>query len=154
MWSDLSRDIRYATRLLLRNRGFAAAALLTIALGVGAATAIFSVVDAVLLRPLPYPDAGRLVAVWETDRNSRTLREPASLPDMLDMRQQSRRLDAVAGVIPDELNLTPVGGEPRRLASLHVSSELLPLLGVRAGPGAPLHRRRAAGWPRRRGFDQ
>ena len=130
MWSDLSGDIRYATRLLLRNRGFAAAALLTIALGVGAATAIFSVVDAVLLRPLPYPDAGRLVAVWETDRNSRTLREPASLPDMLDMRQQSRRLDAVAGVIPDELNLTPVGGEPRRLASLHVSSELLPLLGV------------------------
>ena len=105
MWSDLCRDIRYATRLLLRNRGFAAAALLTIALGVGAATAIFSVVDAVLLRPLPYPDARRLVAVWETDRNSRTLREPASLPDMLDMRRQSRRLDAVGGVIPDELNL-------------------------------------------------
>jgi putative ABC transport system permease protein len=132
MWSDLSADIRYATRLLLGNRGFAAAALLTIALGVGAATAIFSVVDAVLLRPLPYPDAKRLVAVWETDRNSHTLREPASLPDMLDIRHQSRRLDRVGGVIPDELNLTPPGGEPRRLASLRVSSETLPLLGVRS----------------------
>jgi putative ABC transport system permease protein len=131
MWSDLSADIRYATRLLLRNRGFAAAALLTIALGVGGATAIFSVVDAVLLRPLPYPHAERLVAVWETDRNSGTLREPASLPDMLDMRQESRSLDALGGLIPVELNLTPRGAEPRRLASLHVSSQLLPLLGVR-----------------------
>ena len=131
MWSDLCGDLRYATRLLLQHRGFAAAALLTIALGVGAATAIFSVVDAVLLRPLPYPDARRLVAVWETDRNSGTLREPASLPDMLDMRRQSRRLDAVGGVIPDELNFTPRGGEPRRLASLLITSELLPLLGAR-----------------------
>ena len=47
--------------------------------------------------------------MWETDRNSRTLREPASLPDMLDMRQQSRRLDAVGGVIPDELNFDSAG---------------------------------------------
>ena len=131
MWSDLCGDLRYATRLLLQHRGFAAAALLTIALGVGAATAIFSVVDAVLLRPLPYPDARRLVAVWETDRNSGTLREPASLPDMLDMRRQFRRLDAVGGVIPDELNFTPRGGEPQRLASLLITSELLPLLGAR-----------------------
>ena len=130
MWSDLSGDIRYATRLLRRNSGFAVAALLTIALGVGAATAIFSVVDAVLLRPLPYPDAERLVAVWETDCNSGTVREPASLPDLLDLREQSQRIDGMGGVIPTELNLTGTG-EPRRLAGLYVSSQLLPLLGVR-----------------------
>jgi predicted permease len=132
MWSDLSADIRYAARLLLRNRGFTTAAVLTIALGIGAVTAIFSVVDAVLLRPLPYPDATRLVAVWETDRNSGTMHEPASLPDVLDLRQHSRRIDAFGGVIPDELNLTPLDGEPTRLAALYVSSQVLPLLGVKA----------------------
>jgi putative ABC transport system permease protein len=132
MWSDLSADIRYAARLLLRHRGFTTAAVLTIALGIGAVTAMFSVVDAVLLRPLPYPAPTRLVAVWETDRNSGTTHEPASLPDLLDLRRHSRRIDAFGGVIPDELNLTPRDGEPTRLAALYVSSQVLPLLGVRA----------------------
>ena len=154
MWSDLSGDIRYAARLLRRNGGFAAAALLTIALGVGAATAIFSVVDAVLLRPLPYPEAERLVALWETDRNSGTVREPASLPDLLDLREQSRRIDGLGGVIPSELNLTAADGEPRRLAGLYVSSRAAPAARGAACRGPALHRRRASGWPGRRGRDQ
>ena len=153
MWSDLSADIRYATRLLLRNRGFAAAALLTVALGVGAATAIFSVVDAVLLRPLPYPDARRLVAVWETDRNSGTLREPASLPDMLDMRRQSRRLEAFGGVIP--ASSTSLRGAVSRGGWRRSTFVSAPAAARRAAsPGPPVQGRRASGGPGRRRPDQ
>jgi hypothetical protein len=90
MWTGVTGDLRFAFRLLLRARGFTIAAVLTMAVGMGAATAIFSVVDAVLLVPLPYPASERLVALWETDRNSGTVREPGSLPDMRDLRQQLR----------------------------------------------------------------
>jgi predicted permease len=131
MWTDITGDFRFATRLLLRTRAFTVAVVLTMALGLGAATAIFTIVDAVLLAPLPYPAAERLVAIWETDRNSGTSREPGSLPDMLDLRQQLRRVDAVAGAIPDELSLTPGRGEPRRLACMYASADLLTMLGVR-----------------------
>ena len=85
--SDVGKDIRYACRLLRRTPGFTTAALLTLALGIGMTTAIFSVVQAVLLRPVPFPDPARLVLMWETDRNSGTTREPASIPDFVDYRQ-------------------------------------------------------------------
>ena len=85
-------DIRDGFRSLLKNRGFAAVAILTLALGIGMTTAIFSVVDAVLLRPVPFADIDRLVMVWETDRASGTTHEPASLPDFLDFKQRSRRV--------------------------------------------------------------
>ena len=77
--------------LLARSPGFASAAILTLALGIGANTAIFSVVDGVLLRPAPVHDLDRLVMVWETDRNSGTTREPASVPDFLDYRSAGRQ---------------------------------------------------------------
>jgi putative ABC transport system permease protein len=135
MLANLPQDLRYAARLLRRHPGFAFSAILIIAIGIGAATAIFSVVDAVLLRPLPYPQAERLVAVWETDRDSGTMREPASLPDLLDMRRQAHRVETFGGVIADELNLTSPAGEPIRLAGLYVSSDVLPMLGVRPVAG-------------------
>ena len=75
------QDLRYALRLLVGNPGFAVVALLTMALGIGANTAIFSVIDTVLLRPAPVKDIDALAVVWETDRNTSTTREPASLPD-------------------------------------------------------------------------
>ena len=62
MWNDLGQDLRFAVRMLVRSPGFALAAILTVAIGIGATLAVFSVVDAVLLRPLPYPDAPRLVS--------------------------------------------------------------------------------------------
>ena len=77
----LGQDLRYALRLLAGNPGFAVVALLTMALGIGANTAIFSVIDTVLLRPAPVEDIDALAVVWETDRNTSTTREPASLPD-------------------------------------------------------------------------
>jgi putative ABC transport system permease protein len=131
----LASDIRYAARVLRASPGFAAAAILTLAVGIGAVTAIFSVVDAVLLKPVPYPDAERLVAVWETDRDSSTTHEPASVPDLLDFRQRATQVDQFGALYADELTLTPAHGEPTRLATMLVAGDLLHMLGARPVAG-------------------
>jgi putative ABC transport system permease protein len=128
---DLAQDLRYGLRTLGRNPGFTLVAVLTLALGIGANTAIFSVVDGVLLRPVPLEGADRLRMVWETDRDSGTTREPASVPDYLDFRERSRRFAALAAFSGLEVNLTPIDGEPVRLAALAVSHEFLPMAGIR-----------------------
>ena len=128
--SDLGKDIRYALRLLRRTPGFTSAALLTLALGVGMTTAIFSVVQAVLLRPVPFPEPARLLLMWETDRNSGTTREPASIPDFVDYRQMSRQVDRVGAFTSYDVNLVPDVGEPRRLSVLGATTDLAQLLGV------------------------
>ena len=88
----VAQDVRFGVRQLRRSPGFALMAVLTLALGIGANSAIFSVLDGVLLRPAPFPDIDRLVMVWETDRNSGTTREPASVPDYLNLRSAARLL--------------------------------------------------------------
>ena len=124
------QDFRFAVRQLVADRGFTLVAILTLALGIGANTAIFSVVDRVLLRPAPVADLDRLAMVWETDRNTGTSREPASIPDYLDFRDRSRTFETLGGLIAGELNLAPPSGEPIRLAGLAVSHDLLPMLGI------------------------
>lgn len=126
----LLQDLRYAARLLARSPSFAAAAILTLTLGIGFTTAIFSVVDAVLLRPVPMPDPERLVMLWETDRDTGTSHEPGSWPDFVDFQQRSRRIDRFAALIAGETTLTPDRGEPMRLAGLFVTHEFLPLVGI------------------------
>lgn len=126
----LVQDLRYAVRQLVRSPGFTVVAVLTLGLGIGANTAIFSVVDGVLLRPTPFADAERLTMVWETDRKSGTTREPASVPDFLDFQRLSRRFQQLAAFAAIELNLTPDRGDPTRLAALAVSHEFLPVLGL------------------------
>ncbi len=123
-------DIRDGFRALLKNRGFAAVAILTLTLGIGMTTVIVSVVDAVLLRPVPMTDIDRLVMIWETDRASGTTHEPASLPDFLDFKQRSRRIGDFAAFIAGEVNLMPDDGEPSRVAALSVSARFLPMLGI------------------------
>ena len=93
---ELRADVRLAWRSLRRSPGFALALILTLALGIGANSAIFSVVDAVLLRPLPFAGAERLVVVWGTDRASGTTREPNSFPDFSDVRERSQTLSVCA----------------------------------------------------------
>ena len=95
-------------------------------------------IDAVLLKPVPYPQPERLVAVWETDRDSSTFREPASLPDLLDFERRARRIERFGAIIADEFNLTPTAGEPTRLAALAVTPGVLELLGVHPIGRAPL----------------
>lgn len=132
------QDLRYAVRLLGRSPGFAAATILTLALGIGAAAAIFSVVDAVLFRPTPFPDADRLAMVWETDRDTGTSHEPGSWPDFVDFEERSQHVDSFAGFIAGETTFTPERGEPQRLAGLFVTREILPLLGIAPIVGRPL----------------
>ena len=117
------------------------------ALGIGANTAIFSVIDSVLLRRAPVTDIDSLAVVWETDRNTSTTREPASLPDFLDFKQRSQRVQQLAVFDATEVNYTPDQGEAIRLQALQVTDELLPMLGVRpiAGRGFTAEEARAGG---------
>src|SRR5687768_7723645 len=93
--TDLAQDVRYAARGMRRNWGFTTVALLTLALGIGTTTATFSIVDAVLIRPLRYPDADRLVRVWErTDRGDKA---QLAMPNLKDMEERSRTLSHLAG---------------------------------------------------------
>jgi predicted permease len=124
------QDLRYAGRTLRKDAGFCAAAVSILALGIGANTAIFSVVDGVLLRPVPVKDLARLAMVWETDRNSGTTREPASVPDFLDFETHSRSFESLAAWTGGEANLAPASGEPVRLATLQATHTLLPMLGI------------------------
>lgn len=128
---ELSRDFRYAARTLRKSPGFAAAAVLTLALGIGANTAIFSVVDGVLLRPIPFADPDELYMIWETDRNSGTTREPASLPDYLDFRAQSERFEDMGALMFRQANIAAEGVAPARVSGLLVTPSLLSMLGVR-----------------------
>jgi putative ABC transport system permease protein len=122
-------DLRYAARLLLRSRQFAFPAIATLALGIGVTAAIFSVVDAVLFRPVPFPNPDRLVMIWETDRESDTSHEPGSWPDFVDFEQRATRIDTFAGVIASEATLRD-GGDPARVARAVVTRHFLPLMGV------------------------
>ena len=131
MLDTLLLDVRYAVRTLQRSPGFTAAVVLTLGLGIGANTAIFSVVDGVLLRPAPVEDIGRLVTVWQTDRKSSTTREPSSIPDYFDFRQRATHFEQLAAFTPAEVNLTPPEGEPSRLAAIALTHEMLPMLGIR-----------------------
>src|SRR3954452_20172024 len=123
-------DLRHAARLFVSNRSLSAIAVLTLALGIGASTAIFSVVDAVLIRSAPLPRAAQLAVIWETDRQSGTTREPGSLPDFLDYRDRARTVIGLAAFLPSEVNYTPIGREPQRLQAVSVTDDFFSTLHV------------------------
>src|SRR5947209_4783519 len=93
----LIQDVRYGLRMLAKNPGFTAIAVITLGLGIGANTAIFSVVNAALLRPLPYKDPTRLVYVWSAEKARGIPQSTVSIPDLHDWRQQNRVFDGMAG---------------------------------------------------------
>jgi predicted permease len=130
----LRQDLRYAARTLLKSPGFTVVAALTLALGIGANTAIFSVVDAVILRPLPYPEPSRLVELWGNVKRAKVERRGASYPDYVDWRDQSRSFDAMAGFGSGSMTITGVD-EPERLTGEYVSQPYFDLLGMRAALG-------------------
>jgi putative ABC transport system permease protein len=123
-------DLRFAARTLARRPLFVALVVATLALGIGGNVALFSVVDGVLLRPLPYPDPDRLVIVWENDRLRGTDREGVSGPDYLDMIGMNRTFAALAA--RSRLDRT-LGAreEPVRVSSARVTAGFFALLGVR-----------------------
>jgi putative ABC transport system permease protein len=133
MIDSLWKDLRYAAPGLRRNIGFAAVATFTIALGIGACTAIFSVVNAVLLRPLPYADAGRLVLIWGELRARNVKDWPFAPPDFRDLQQQSTVIfDAIAGMIPaGRVPIAGAGGEPEQIRVGGATANLFRVLGAR-----------------------
>lgn len=137
MWLDHARqDARYALRTLVKHPAFSLTIIATLALGVGASLAIFSVIDGVLLKPPPFPDADRLVMVWQTDRASGTTREPGSLPDFADVRRGATTLEGLSAFLGADVNVTPESGDdPFRVAALAVTDDFLPLVGVTPSAG-------------------
>lgn len=125
--SELRQDLRYAFRQLRRNPAFTTMALLTLVVGIGATTAIFSVADAVILRPLPYSDPDRLVRIQETTPRG----EPFSVSDAnyLDFREQSRTFSEMAAYREAPVALTG-DGQPERLAGVAATHTLFDLLGA------------------------
>src|SRR5258705_9486953 len=125
---DLARDVRYAARLLWRAPGFAAIALITLALGIGANTAIFSVLNAVVLRPLPYADPDRLVMIGE--RGPGGSAGNVGYTTFLDWRDRSHAFEEMA-LIRSWIPTLITNGEPERISGLRVSSNFFRMLGVK-----------------------
>ena len=123
------KDIRYSIRVLLRNRAFTVTALLTLALGIGFNTAIFSVVDSVLLRPLPLKDPDRVVSIWEHSLRAGVDRNEMAPANFVDLRNQNQVFEGVGAFGEMSLNLTGVG-EPERLDGRLVTANVFALLGV------------------------
>ena len=128
------QDLRYGIRMLVKSPGFTAVTVLTLALGIGANTAIFSVVNAVILRPLPFPEPDRLVAVTESNRQRGEQHSAISYPDLLDWKTQNRVFEGVAGFRADTFALTGVD-EPEPIQSAVVSSDLFAVLGAKPALG-------------------
>lgn len=127
--ADLFHDLRYAARMQRKNPAFTIIAVIALALGIGANTAIFSVVNTVLLRPLPYKDPERLVMVWEDATKHGYPRDTPAAANFVDWRDQNQVFDGMAAIADESFNLTGAG-DPQRLEGRRVSASLFPLLGV------------------------
>ena len=125
-WDVLRQDLRYAARALRRTPGFAFTAVLVVALGVGANTAVFSVADFVFVRPLPYADAGRLVKLWQGNPAGRSEVSPANYRDW---KAMASSFSGMGAYWIRAANLVGAG-DPRRLETVQATPEVLPLLGV------------------------
>ncbi|HJR62452.1 MAG TPA: ABC transporter permease [Gemmatimonadaceae bacterium] len=141
MMSDLIQDLRYAVRGLRHAPAFSAAAVLTLALGIGATTAIFSVVNAVILKPLPYPEPERLVMMWMDNRNTGLREDVHSWLNFADLRAENRSFGQLAAYGLSGFNITGgcVEGEcqPQRVAAIASTANLFSVLGVGPALGRP-----------------
>jgi predicted permease len=134
----LLRDVRYGLRVLWQKPGFTAVAVLTLALGIGANTAVFSLVSAVLVRPLNYPEAERLVTVWEDGTAAGFPRDVLAAGNYADWRARNKSFEEMAAVDQRTFDLTGEGGEPEKILGLGVTPNFFPLLGAEAGLGRVL----------------
>src|SRR5262249_50298625 len=124
---DFIQDVRYATRTLRKNTGFTAIAVVTLALGIGANTSLFSVVSAVLLNPLPYPHPEQLVTLHESKPNFDS--GSISYPNFRDWQRENRTFSSMAVTRNVSFSLTGLG-EAEQVRARFISSDFFPLLGV------------------------
>ena len=136
MIDDLVQDLRFGVRVLLRRPGFTLIAVITLALGIGANTTIFSVVNAVLLRPLPYHEPDQLVSLWETVLDKGSSRFRVAPANFLDWQSRNQSMEAMAAFSSSSLTLTG-SGEPEQLIGARVSEAYFSTLGVQPALGRP-----------------
>src|SRR5215510_4932985 len=129
----LLQDLRYGVRMLLRQPGFTLIVLLTLALGIGANTAIFSVVNAVMLRQLPFTDADQLVRLYESNPERGWPTFSVSHPNFLDWRARNQTFEAMAATADASFNLT-TGGDVEVIRGAAITTDFLPVLGVSPAP--------------------
>lgn len=140
MLETFFQDLRYGARVLARNPAFTVVAVLTLALGIGANTAIFSVVDQLLLRPLPYPDAERIVMLWEVAPDGSMPQNPVSVANYQSWHQQTRSYEGMAAFVDQRVNLTGFG-EPEEIVLQYATPELFQVLGFKPVLGRGLTER-------------
>jgi putative ABC transport system permease protein len=136
--ADLWQDLRYAARTLRKQPGFTMAAVLTLALGIGANAAIFSVIDAVLLRPLPYPNGDRLIALYSRFLPSSGYDFPffgLSGPEFADLQRRVTAYDSIAAFDFSSRNLTRAGGTAERVLTMPVTAQFFDVLGIKPARG-------------------
>src|ERR1051326_8230681 len=132
--STLARDLRYAFRAFRKSPGFTVAAILSLAIGIGANTAIFSITSALLLRPLPYKDSDRLLILWNSSPGLGITRDWFSSAQYFDIKNNHHGFEQVALAIGGNYNLTGQG-EPERVGVVRTSSNLLSILGAQPAQG-------------------
>src|SRR5438445_440137 len=130
----LMQDVRYGFRMLVKSPGVTVMAVLALGLGIGANTSIFSVVNFLLLRPLPYKHPRELVRVWATDPHRGGTEDVTSYPNFMDWKNQNSVFQQIAAFASQKLNLTG-GNPPETISGLRVSADLFPLLGVKTIQG-------------------
>src|SRR5437868_5723078 len=128
---NLAHDLRYGLRLLAKSPGFTAIALLTLTLGIGATAAIFSVVNAVLLRPLPYREPERLVSVFEDASEVGFPRNTPAPGNYTEWKKQRQTFEDVAAMTEGDYNLTGRQGEPEKLGGVAATQNLFSVLGTK-----------------------
>src|SRR4029453_18110626 len=131
---EMLTELRQATRLLNRDRGFTVVALLTLGLGVGACTAMFSIIDRLLIRPLPYPSSDRLVRITVDHEQRRTSDVGIGVPELFEQAERTDLFSGASGLYPINVNLTGTD-EPERIETQLVSVNFFKILGVDAQLG-------------------
>ena len=131
------QDLRYGLRLVRRNPRFSTVAVLTLGLGIGANCAMFTVLNVILLRALPYKNAGRIVALWQSNSRGALNRQLVSVPDYFDWKEQNQVFDGMAAWTFQYFNLTGAD-EPERVEGFKVTADFFPILGVDAALGRAL----------------
>jgi putative ABC transport system permease protein len=131
---EMFQDLRYGARMLLRQRAFTIAAVIALALGIGANTAVFSVVNAVLLRPLPYQNSGRMAMIWGNFLLLKMEQMSAKAAEYVDYRDQTQSFETVAAFNTNDFVLTG-GSQPERVPGARVTANLFPMLGAKAAQG-------------------
>src|SRR5689334_24858649 len=128
------QDLRFGLRMLMRQRIVTFAAILALALGIGANTAVFSVVNAVLLRPLPYQNSDRLVVLWGNFLKLNIEQLHAKAAEYVDYRDQTQSFESVAAFSTADFNFTG-GQQPERIVGTNITANLFPMLGAQAAQG-------------------